>query len=499
MKPRTTLRSALNDPQLLGRALRGESWTAWKVLMLAAMGEALTDTERAVFKRLTGRDHEPDKRVEELVAVVGRRGGKSRAISVLAAYIAALCTHPSLVPGEQGRCLIIAPDQRQAQIVLDYVTAALEASPVLSQLIEGRIQWTLRLTNHIDVEVRSSDFRRIRGSTYVAVIADESAFWMSENSANPDLEILNAVRPGLATTGGPLFMISSPYARRGELWRVFNKNFGQGGDPLILVARGTSRTFNPTLKQIVVDRALERDAASASAEFLAEFRTDIESFVSVEAVAACVIRGLHERPPIRSQAYSAFADPSGGSGDSFAMAIGHFEYSRNIVIIDALREARPPFNPSVVVEEFARLLKAYGVTRLIGDRYAGQWPVEQFDRCGIRYEQSAKPKSDLFIDLLPLINSHQVHLLDHQKTINQLCGLERRTARGGRDSIDHPPGGHDDLANVVAGLAVSLIDQPSINYAAWNGSTPDDPGGLAAWQRLRTQLYLQSGGTFRLW
>jgi hypothetical protein len=374
----------------------------------------------------------------------------------------------------------------------------MEAARLLRRLATG-IQWTLRLTNHIDVEVRSSDFRRLRGPTYIAVIADESAFWLSENAANPDLEILNAVRPGLATTSGPLFMISSPYARRGELWRTFNKHHGPQGDPLILVARGTSRTFNPTLKQTVVDRALERDPASASAEYLAEFRTDIESFVSVEAVGACVIRGLHERPPIPTQAYSAFADPSGGSSDSFALCIGHFDYSRQIVAVDALREARPPFNPSVVVEEFSRLLKSYGVSRLIGDRYAGQWPVEQFDRHGVRYEQSAKPKSDLFIDLLPLINSHQVHLLDHQKTINQLCGLERKTARSGRDSIDHPPGGHDDLANAVAGLAVSLIDQPSINYAAWNGSAPDDPDGLAAWQRLRTQLYLQSGGTFRLW
>jgi hypothetical protein len=34
------------------------------------------------------------------------------------------------------------------------------------------------------------------------------------------------------------------------------------------------------------------------------------------------------------------------------------------------------------------------------------------------------------------------------------AGLERRTARGGRDTIDHAPGGHDDLANVVAGVAV---------------------------------------------
>jgi hypothetical protein len=44
----------------------------------------------------------------------------------------------------------------------------------------------------------------------------------------------------------------------------------------------------------------------------------------------------------------------------------------------------------------------------------------------------------------------------------QLIGLERRTARGGRDSIDHPPGGHDDVANAAAGALVQLCGEPSV-------------------------------------
>ena len=56
----------------------------------------------------------------------------------------------------------------------------------------------------------------------VAVLADECAFWLSEESVNPDVEILNAARPALATTQGPLIAISSPYARRGALWDTEN-------------------------------------------------------------------------------------------------------------------------------------------------------------------------------------------------------------------------------------------------------------------------------------
>jgi hypothetical protein len=88
-----------------------------------------------------------------------------------------------------------------------------------------------------------------------------------------------------------------------------------------------------------------------------------------------------------------------------------------------------------------------------GDRFAGIWPVEQFRKSNIRYEQSAEPKSDLYQSLLPLINLRRIDLLDNPKLINQLIGLERRTARSGRDSIDHVPGGHDDICNAVAGLA----------------------------------------------
>ena len=77
MKPTVCIRKALADKKLLGGTLAGESWQAWRVLMIAAMGERLTDTELPIFTRLTGRDGEPLQPVEELVCVVGRRGGKS--------------------------------------------------------------------------------------------------------------------------------------------------------------------------------------------------------------------------------------------------------------------------------------------------------------------------------------------------------------------------------------------------------------------------------------
>ena len=125
----------------------------------------------------------------------------------------------------------------------------------------------MELTNGITLEVRPASFRKLRGPTYIAVIADELAFWYVDVAyANPDIEILNAVEPGLATTGGPLILASSPHARRGVLWEMFRRHHGAGGDPLILVVHGASRTLNPSLPQRVVDRALEKDRTRATAE-----------------------------------------------------------------------------------------------------------------------------------------------------------------------------------------------------------------------------------------
>jgi len=112
-------------------------------------------------------------------------------------------------------------------------------------------------------------------------------------------------------------------------------------------------------------------------------------------------------------------------------------------VLDCVRERKPPFNPADVVAEFASTMKLYRVHGVSGDRYAGEWPRERFREHEISYEAANKPKSDLYRELLPLLNSRQVELLDHSRLAAQLCNLERRTARGGRDSIDHPPGGHD--------------------------------------------------------
>jgi hypothetical protein len=264
-----------------------------------------------------------------------------------------------------------------------------------------------------------------------------------------------------------------------------------------LVVQGASRTFNPSLPQSVVDRAYERDPASAAAEFGAEFRRDIESFISIEAVRACVSANVLERTPKPGVIYRAFIDPSGGSADSFALAIGHNEVGRQVLVVDAIREVQPPLSPEGVVAEFSALLKTYRISSAVGDRYGGEWPVEQFRKFGILYEQAAKPKSELYQDALSALNSRRLELLDHPRLVQQLVGLERRTARSGRDSIDHARGAHDDVANAVAGCASLLLTKSSYDLAPWVRDD-DEPNSEAAerreyWQGLSRHIYACTG------
>jgi hypothetical protein len=490
----TSPRQALTDPQLLGHALPPTA-KPMSVLIMAALGERLTEAERRIFRQFTGRDREPAQAVKLFCAVKGRRAGFSSAMgAVVIPYTAGLCQH-NLRRGEVGYLLVCAQDQRTADQILDYAEEAFRASPILRQLLASRVQHELRLTNNIVVTVRAADSKRLRGLTICNFVGDELAHWPTDElGANQDAEVLAAIKPGLLTTGGQVWLGSTPYARKGELWRLFQKHYGQDGDPLTLVARGTTRDFNPTIAEAEVERALAEDEAKYRSELLAQFRTDIESFVSLEAVTACVSKGTYERRPQPFVSYSAFVDPSGGSADSMTMAVGHCDHGRQVVVLDCLREVKPPFSPEAVVEAFARTLGDYGLDHVVGDRYAGMWPVEQFSKFGVRYEQSAQPKSSLYGDLLPLIMSGRIELLDHPRLIAQLTGLERRVARGGRDSIDHAPGGHDDCANALGGLASINGQKFDSSFAFVDRDDGDDPNGFVSFRRARFAQFLRQQG-----
>src|SRR5262249_40378756 len=144
----------------------------------------------------------------------------------------------------------------------------------------------IALKGGISIEIHTASFRTIRGYTVIGAVLDELAFWPTDESANPDTEILNALRPAMATVPDALLLcISSPYARRGELWKAYRTHFGKDEDDVLVVQADTA-TMNPTISSAVIEQAYQDDPSSAAAEYGAQFRRDIETFVPVEVVEA---------------------------------------------------------------------------------------------------------------------------------------------------------------------------------------------------------------------
>lgn len=450
-----TILDDLRDLQLFGPWFDGPSWHAWRVFLGAIFGLSIDGSDAALYTKCTRRSTPPAAAAREAWVIVGRRGGKSRIAALIAVHRACFRDyHQVLAPGEVGTLPVIAADRRQARTILRYINGFFDAVPLLGRMVVNRTKETIELSNRVVIEVHTASWRTLRGYTVVAAVCDEIAFWRSdESSANPDSEILAALRPGMASVPGALLLaISSPYARRGALWDAYRRHHGQDGDP-VLVWQAPTAVMNPDVDPQVIADAYTEDESAAAAEYGAEFRKDIEAFIPREVVESCVIPDRLELPPVSDVRYAGFVDPSGGSQDAMTIAIAHSERDR--VVLDAVRERRPPFSPADVVREFVELGKTYRLTRVTGDRYGGEWPRERFREHGVDYAAAEMPRSDLYRELLPLLNSGQAELLDDKRLVTQLCALERRTARSGRDSIDHGPGAHDDVANAAAGAIVT--------------------------------------------
>lgn len=472
MKPLDIL-DACHDPKLFGHWFKQPgTWAAWFVFLKALFGLPMTAQELSVFHQLTGSIEPPTAQAPEAWLVIGRRGGKSFIVALIAVFLATFRDYTQhLAPGERGTVMVIAADRKQARVIMRYVKGLLEGVPMLRRMIQAQRGEAIELSNRIDIEIHTGSFRAVRGYTVVAALLDEVAFWRSEESANPDREIVNALRPAMATIPGAMLIgLSSPYARRGVLYEAWAQHYGKESD--VLVIQADSRTMNPSLPQSVVDRAYAEDPASAAAEYGAQFRSDVESFLQGEWIDRSIETGVSELPPVQGVDYFAFADPSGGASDSFTLGIAHREGDRRI--LDVCRGRRPPFDPKAVVADYATILKRYGLTRVIGDRYAGEWVPSAFREHGISYDPAELPKSDIYLNAEPLFAQGAVQLLDQRQLLTELRQLERRTGSG-KDRIDHPPRGHDDLANACAGaLWLASRRRSAIDMSGAYLTTPED-------------------------
>lgn len=473
----------------------GADWLPWRSFWKAVYALPMTPDELVIFQRHTKRDAPPSAAVAEAWMCIGRGGGKTRNSALHSVFRAITFDARTVDPGEDVVIPVLASDRRQARSALKYIRG-FNALPVVQPYVfRGELKEVIEYKTGANVEVMTASKKAPRGYSCPTANCDEIAFWESEEDhANPDHEVITALRGSLGrVTGSLLLALSNPAAPKGELYDAVQQYFGRD-DPDVLVWTADTLSMNPTYDQRTITRAFKKDPVIAASEFgsggVVTFRQGRAALFDAEPLTAAIVTGRRELPPMEGTKYWAFVDAAEGSrsGDSMTLGIAHREGSR--AVLDLVRELEPPFNPGqVIATTFGPLLEQYGCREVTGDRHAQGFVTESFAACGVKFVPSTLTKSELYGELLPLVNTNAVELLDTPTLRNQLLALQRRSVRGGRDSIDHPSGGHDDVSNCAAGavvLVTGVVGKKRI-AAVFSGSNvgaqPGVHAGLAALAR----------------
>ena len=329
------------------------TWFAWVTWLKSLYGLPLDESELALFQKCTARTRPPTKEPKESATIVGRRGGKSKMAALVGAFTAAFIDFkPYLSTGERPMVLVLARDKEQAKVVLGYLTGILRAIPALEAKIVSESGDELELDNGVIVCVKTSDFRAVRGITVVCAICDEVAFWnFDSDSANPDTEVIRAVRPAMATIAtAKLILISTGYAMAGVLFDLHKTHYGKDDSP-VLVWQAPTVIMNPRISQEFIDEQIELDPEAGRSEWGGLFREDISMAFPLELIEQCIVPGRVELPYAKAVQYKSFDDPMGGRGDSWAKCIAHKQGDK--VIVDLVRAWPPGMSVHDIAEQSA--------------------------------------------------------------------------------------------------------------------------------------------------
>lgn len=472
-----TIVEFVTDPQLLGLSIS----PAQETLLRAIYGLDLNADQQDIFRRCTGRSGYPGHQFSEATVIAGARSGKdSRIAAPIVVYESVFGQHEAhLSRGERGVIPLVAQDARAAKIAYSYIRAYLTRSPLLAPLIADEpLASEITLTNGLSIMCFPSTQRSLRGWSIPVGVMDELAFYRLEGSADSDVEIQASIRRGMISFPQTrLVKVSTPYMRSGVLYSDHKTYFGTDTDDVLVWVAETS-LMNPTItaERLARERRV-MDSARYRREFEAVFAEDVAAFLPQDWVERAVETGVREREFVSGVRHVAGCDPSGGGPDSMTLAVVHPEGTGGSrrVIVDVLKGWGRHTEREAVVSEAASILKRYGLSRVVGDRYAAAWVREAFRRHGISYtdaqitkdgEPTYLDRSSAYLECEPLFASGLISLLDHPAMVREFINLERRPSQGGRDRVDHPRGTHDDHANAVA-LAAAIAARSGVKPVAF--------------------------------
>lgn len=450
------------------------SWFSWNTLMKYYDGSKLSKAEEKFFFRVTG-GLSPRRREDiprKWCIIVGRRGGKSRFVSRVIPYRSIVEFNKPLHPGQEAENILIAPNMTAGMIDIEYIERMLEDNEALynelvpehegqKPIIKNSQMARMHFRNGTGIRLSSVSRTAGRGRSIWTLVMDEAAHFKTEGRFS-DEEIYKSARPGMSSFGmdAMCFVITTPWTKEGLVWKVWNKYFGVKNDSW-LVIQGSTKDFNPTVTDKFLATEKEADPETFKREYMAQFLDSVYGAFSAEAIEYAKIQGRHELPYNPAFRYFAFIDAAGLSmsesakfNDEFCTGVAHV--AGKMIVIDVIRAWKAETNgkrvtPDEAVSASIELLQRYKVKDVLADRVASGFIEYKFQAKGFKYGVCPLIKSDLYLYAIPIVNDSGVELLDNETCTRQLKGLQRKRGRT-RDHIDHPSDGHDDRANVVAGL-----------------------------------------------
>jgi hypothetical protein len=506
-EPLVSLSRALTEPSLFGKTFSASSFWTWRVVAKLIDGLPLTEPrEVELFEQCTGRiyNREARRAVRRFVILVGRRGGKDRFLSAVAVWRAALAAdwRKYQSAGEGAVVILLGRDKKQASILRRYCRGLLQVPALAAEVVRDTSD-VIEFRNGSSLEISSNDAALVRGRSAIAVLGSEAMHWKhDEHSSSSDEEVVAGAVPSMAMCpdAGLLLLGSSVYRKRGYCYRKFRELHGNNeAEDVCWFA--PSSVMNPKLPQAAIDKGMADDPQKAGAEFLNVWREDLSDFIPLDAIEGCTDVNICVRFPQPGIVYRAFCDAAGGTGsDSFTLCIAHRLYDQaGTVIIDALYERKPRFVPREVIAEYAQILKSYNVTEIQGDKYAGGFHADEWQRNGIQFTPCERTTSENYLYSLPMLLAGRVRLIDSATLRTQLASLERRISPAGHETVSHPQvaSAHDDCATAVCGaLSMSGLPGYDASYVGFRSGASTPTQQTTADDRLR-ELYRHINLGFR--
>lgn len=520
IEDRIPFSTVISDDKLMGLAWK-ELSVPQQVILKAAYGLELSTPEEMRAWAILNDQCEYDelfvptkvgsfpyrrREYKTVVGLIGRRSGKSHISCFAALYeivFGGHMKHVKVVKRKQKDGSVketrqevivpyIAQDLPTAKANMIYIKLFAEMSPMLADQIVNANSNVIEFANGIKVQPEPPVLKTGRGVAIPVVILDEVGFWYKTvDSANPDFEVLRAVRASMAQfPNRKRFIISSPYTEEGILWDyskagtlgvnctnpVEKKKYGT----TLVMQASTAAMENPQLIKAGIMETLEEEQAADPEgyvrEYGARFVSAVGGYIPRELVKAATKIGRTElkRKDVEKDQlvpfYVAVMDPA-FRVDSWAFSIFHRDIKGKIVQ-DVLRVWTPDkknkisLDPGMVMAEISQLCSEWDISLIYSDQYQLEslQQIAQTYRLAIAgVDFTGRSKAQIFGSLLHLLRQGHLELLDIPVIYQQLTWIQKKLGAMGNIQISAPPGKHDDVACVIAlGCKVALTAFPSL-------------------------------------